>query len=335
MSDLYFDKRYGKLYESIENGICKIFEYQSALGKVRHMFIKREIPETVDGRVYYDIVTSYGYGGPLISECRPENKKQLVREFDKAFARYCAEERIVSEFIRFHPVLDNAADFREVYDVRYMRPTVGTNLIAFEDPMAEEFSKTTRKNIRRALKEGVTYRVIENPGNLDAFKDIYYDTMKRKNADDYYFFGDEYFEGLLNAFGDHLVLTEALYEGRTIGMTLTFKYKELLHTHLSGTVEESHRLYPAYIMQYATVRWGKENGYHLLHGGGGLSNSPDDSLYLFKKQFGKQTAFDFHIGRKVWNQGIYEKLCEASGTNSDSDFFPAYREEIEKVVTTI
>ncbi|WP_422123910.1 peptidoglycan bridge formation glycyltransferase FemA/FemB family protein [Planococcus sp. X10-3] len=333
--DLYLDKRYGELYENIENGICEIFEYKNSLGTVRHMFIQRNIPESINGQVYYDIVTPYGYGGPVISECSLENRKQLVREFGKAFAQYCREEKIVSEFIRFHPLLDNAEDFKEVYDVRYMRPTVGTNLLAFEDPVAVEFSKTTRKNIRRAIKEGVTYRVIENPKNLDAFKDIYFTTMKRKNADEYYFFDNEYFEGLLENFGDRLLLTEAQYEGYTIGMTLTFKYKKRLHTHLSGGDEKFHHFYPAYIMHYATVRWGKENGYHLLHSGGGLSNSLDDSLYLFKKQFGKHTKFSFHIGRKVWDREIYSALCDATNADYESNFFPAYRNKALKTVGSV
>ncbi|WP_179135753.1 peptidoglycan bridge formation glycyltransferase FemA/FemB family protein [Planomicrobium okeanokoites] len=299
------------------------------------MFIQREILEQIDGRVYYDIVTPYGYGGPVISGCHPENKKRLVEEFYKSFSEYCEEERIVSEFIRFHPVMENAKDFEDVYDVRYMRPTVGTNLQAFDDPVTSEFSKTAKKNIRQAIGEGVQYRVIENPDNLDAFKDIYYTTMKRKNAADYYFFGEEYFDGLLEAFCDYMLITEATYKGITLGMALTFKYNKFLHTHLSGTHEEYHHFYPAYVMQFAIARWGKENGYHLVHDGGGLTNSLDDSLYMFKKQFGKHTKFPFHIGRKVWDREVYSTLCAVAEAELDSDFFPAYRNKAGKTASTV
>ncbi|WP_033543325.1 peptidoglycan bridge formation glycyltransferase FemA/FemB family protein [Planococcus sp. CAU13] len=334
MVDLYFELQYGRLYEKLENGICDVYEFSHRLGTVRHMFIKREIPERIDGQIYYDIVTPYGYGGPMLSGCLPENRQELTREFHAAFSRYCAEEHIVSEFIRFHPVLNNADDFKEIYDVRYMRPTVGTNLLSFDDPVAREFSKTAKKNIRNAIGEGVQHRLIENPDNLDAFKEIYYATMKRKNADDYYFFDDEYFDGLLKTFGNQMLITEASYKNRTIGMALTFKYRNFLHTHLSGTNAEYHHLYPAYVMQFALVRWGKENGFHLLHDGGGLTNSLEDSLYMFKKQFGKHTKFPFQVGRKVWNPEIYWLLCSAAGTETESDFFPAYRDRNTKTVTT-
>ena len=73
--------------------------------------------------------------------------------------------------------------------------------------------------------------------------------------------------------------------------------------------------------------WGKENRYELIHHGGGRSNSADDSLYKFKKQFGKNTDFRFHIGKKIWNNDIYNKLCKLKNINEDDDYFPLYRKE--------
>lgn len=67
--DLYFDKNYGKLYEKAEKGKAKIFKFENELGKITNQFLIREIPEKVDGKIYYDIVTPYGYGGPVINYC--------------------------------------------------------------------------------------------------------------------------------------------------------------------------------------------------------------------------------------------------------------------------
>jgi hypothetical protein len=63
----------------------------------------------------------------------------------------------------------------------------------------------------------------------------------------------------------------------------------------------------------------------LIHHGGGRSNSPNDNLYLFKKRFGQNTEFKFHIGKKVWNEEIYKELCKIKGIDDQVDFFPAYR----------
>ena len=294
------------------------------------MFIKREIPIKVNGAIYYDIVTPYGYGGPLIEECDEGNQPLLVEEFKETFQDYCNEHNIVSEFIRFQPVIDNALDFKNCYDVIYIRNTVGTNLKDFEDPVQKEFSKSTRKNIRKALQAGVQFNVTMAPNDFREFKAIYHETMARNKADSYYYFDDAYFQRLITYFGENMLLVEAVYEGQTIGIGLNFVYDNMIHTHLSGTLNDFHHLSPAYILQYALAVWGKENGIDLIHDGGGRTNSIDDKLYLFKKQFGKNTGFKFFIGKKIWHPAIYSELCKAADVEGELDYFPAYRSKALK-----
>ncbi len=327
LRDLYFDEKYGRLYEEIEKGTSQVFNFQHSFGTIQHMFIKREIPFKLNGQTYYDIVTPYGYGGPLIDECKVENKELLVEAFMEAFQEYCHEEYIVSEFIRFQPVIDNAQDFQDCYDVVYIRDTVGTNLKDFDDPVQQEFSKSTRKNIRKALQAGIEFNVTLAPENFKEFKDIYYETMARNNADPFYYFDEVYFNRLIEYFGENMLLVEVVYDGRIIGMGLNFVYDNMIHTHLSGTLTDYQHLAPAYILQYALVVWGKENGIDLIHDGGGRTNSEEDKLFLFKKQFGKNTRFKFYIGKKIWHPALYEKLCKAADVEVDSDYFPAYRSQ--------
>lgn len=328
MSDIYFEPNYGKLYEKMENGKCEIFEYASELGTVYHMFIKREIDSRVDGIVWYDLITPYGYGGPIITECKKGCRNDLVKQFESKFAEYCKINRIVSEFIRFHPIVGNAKDFKDIYDIFYLRNTVGTSLADFDDPFQSEFSKSCRKNIRRALKAGVTYRITENPRDIGSFKKIYYSTMDRNKASDFYYFDDEYFGQCIELLDRHLLLVEAIYNDQTIAEGLYFIYEKNIHIHLSGTLSDFLHLSPAYILRYAITEWGKEKGYKLIHHGGGRTNSPDDDLYLFKKRFGQNTEFEFHIGKKIWNEELYKKLCNKKGIDFQVDFFPAYRKEI-------
>lgn len=325
MIDIYFEHNYGKLYEEIEKGTCEVFEHNCLFGSVRHMFIKREIPYLVNGKKYFDITTPYGYGGPLIKSRSEQNKEKLVNEFKLAFEGYCRQNNIVSEFVRFHPVVGNAKDFTGCYDVIYDRKTVGTNLTAYDKPFEVEFSKSCRKNIRKALNEGVQYKITHNPDSLDQFKKVYYSTMDRNNATDYYYFNDEYFRQCLQLLGKNIVFVEAIYKEQTIAMGLYFIYNKIIHVHLSGTLSEFLYLSPAYILRYAITIWGKENGYELIHHGGGRTDSIEDSLYLFKKQFGNNTEFKFCIGKKIWDRDIYSEICEFVGANSNIEFFPAYR----------
>jgi len=172
MMDIYFESNYGKLCEVIERGHCEVFTHSSSLGIIRHMFIKREIPMSMNGQTYYDLITPYGYGGPLILECENGKENELALEFHERFSQYCRDNYVVSEFVRFHPIVDNARWFGSCYDVSFVRYTVGTDLERSEDPLME-FSKSCRSRIRKALREGVTYRITVEPNNLDSFKRIY------------------------------------------------------------------------------------------------------------------------------------------------------------------
>ena len=325
-NDIYFSPKYGKLYEEIEKGKVEVFKYESDIGSVSNMFIKREIPITLEGIKYYDIITPYGYGGPIIVSCCDESKrKELVRGYHDKFMSYCLENNIVAEFIRFHPINDNARDFMDIYQVEFVRKTVGTNIKDYDDPIQSEFKKGCRKEIRRALNRGVKYRIKRSPDNLDVFKELYYKTMDRNRANDYYYFDDKYFDNILLNFRDELLITELIFDDKVIESEMYFVSDRLIHAHLLGNLDEYLHLSAGVLLEYATVLWGKENGYDYLHHGGGRTNDENDPLFKYKKKFGKNTEFDFYIGKKVWNEDVYKKLIEVSKVDPNVDFFPAYR----------
>lgn len=326
MKDIYFEPNYGKLYEDVEGGESVFYEFSNDDGSITHLFIKKEIPiDTGDGTPYYDITTPYGYGGPIINEVQEGKEEELVQAYHDDFKDYCQAHHIVSEFIRFHPVLGNQKQFESIYDVEFYKKTTGTNLKDFDDPFQEEFSKSTRKRSRRALRDGVTYEVIEQPQSLDDFIEIYYETMDRNDAADIYYFDRNYFDKCLDYFSDHMIIIKAIYEDKTIAMGTYFVYGKYIHSHLFGTLDDYLDLSPAYVIGYALTQWGKEKGYHLVHDGGGTSTDENDSLYRFKKKFGKHTEFDYYLAKQIWNHDVYEKLCEETASEQSASHFPAYR----------
>lgn len=334
--DIYFNKNYGALYEKFENGNCETFEFHNALGSVRHMFLKRRIPIALEGgKPYYDLITPYGYGGPIMEAVNESAKKELAADFIQSFGDYCRSNNIVSEFIRFHPVLKNAADFMDSYDIVFSRNTIQTRLAVTEDPLMSEYSASVRRDIRKGLKKGVEYKVVVTPDNLDRFRDLYLQTMQRNHADEYYYFDEDYFDRCLKLLGPQLVVVEVTWNGAPVAMSLNFVSNDLLHVHLTGSLEEYHHLYTPNILQYALLEWGRDNGIRLIHHGGGRTNKPDDKLYLYKKKYGKGPELDFHIGKKIWNPHIYTKLCQKAGVKEEDSFFPAYRLhlKVEEVVS--
>ncbi|EOU1560122.1 peptidoglycan bridge formation glycyltransferase FemA/FemB family protein [Clostridium perfringens] len=321
-SDIYFEENYAKLYEKIENGTTEVFSLECEFGKIKNTFIKRKIDNLIDGKEYYDIVTPYGYGGPCILEVNNSKKEELLIFYKEKFGAYCKENNIVREFIRFNPIFKNANDFKSIYNIERVCKTVGTNL-EIENPYINEFSKSARKSIRRALNSGITYQIIESPDSLEEFKEIYYSTMDRNNASEYYYFDDYYFDNAIKYYKNNIIFIKVIYKEKIIASAFYFVFNGIIHAHLSGTLSEYLYLSPAYIIKYATLEWGVKNNYSLIHYGGGKGNSDDDPLLKFKKKFTNECIFDFYIGKKVWNKCIYDRLIE--GIEEKSGFFPLYR----------
>lgn len=324
--DIYFEPAYARLYLQPEEEAVE-YRFENENGVISNLFIKRKIETLVNGQTFYDIITPYGYGGPIIKTlAEGADKQQLVNDYAQAFAAYAEENHIVSEFVRFHPVLGNALDFKEPYNAVYNRTTIGTNL-TFDDVIGQEFAKHTRKDIRRILHNpDIHYVYDEAPATLDDFIEVYYSTMDRDGADEMYYFDRHYFQQMLDTLPGHIMTCKVLLGEKTIAMGVYFRYGKYLHAHLSGTISEYLNYSPAYILKYAMALYGHEKGYEVIHYGGGDSTDPENSLLKFKKKFGKNTEFDFYIGRKIWNEAAYVALCREKNVDPETTgFFPAYR----------
>ncbi len=171
---------------------------------------------------------------------------------------------------------------------------------------------------------GLSYEIEEYPEDLEDFAKIYYQTMDRNQADSRYYFDLEYFKAFVETMPESILKCKVMLDNNVIAMGFYLRSHDVLHTHLSGTLTDYIHLSPAYILRYALVEWGKANGYKLIHSGGGMTGSTDDSLYRFKKKFGINTEFLFFIGRKIWNESVYRELVSATKTQK-STFFPQYR----------
>lgn len=185
MCDIFFRPEYGKLYEKIEGGVCELFEYKGAYGTVRNMYIKRPVPWLVDGKQYYDVSSPYGYGGPLIVD--GFTSPELITSYYQKWTEYCKANQIVAEFIRFH-LFDNA-ELRVAYpgDMVQVSNNVVRDLNPSRDEMWMQFEHKVRKNVKKAISNDLRISIEMDGSQLDAFLLIYYATMERNNAKDYYY----------------------------------------------------------------------------------------------------------------------------------------------------
>jgi len=327
MLDIYLTEEYGKLYENIEKGKLVRFQFRCEYGEVLYQYIKRPVPFQVDGVTYFDAMTPYGYGGPCIVGVRDQKTEKLLELFEQALNEHCREQRIVAEFVRFHPVLKNAGVFRGIYELFHFRESAATDLDFSKDPVADELTASGKRGVNKAARFGLKVRIIENPPPELAgiFYREYCEHMDRLNAAPYYRFNLEYFEQLLTRLNDKIVLAQTLLSGKVLGREIVLLGENAVYCHLVAMSVKGTSYFGNYLLKAELIRWAKEQGYRYVVYGSGLTSAPDDSLLQFKKHFSKHTSLEYWQGKRISQPEIYDKLVLLSGKKDDGDFFPLYR----------
>lgn len=321
--DVYSLSGYVKAFALHGDGIPMLFYYQSDRLRAFNVVMKRDISDDphfkgqLEPGVWYDLSTPYGYGGWLT-----EGDGELD-ELDRAYTDYCAAHSIVSEFVRFHPVWENADIMNGVYNVIPLGPTVAMDLSNPEIIWSNIISKN-RNMIRKAQKNGIVITHGRELERFAEFKVMYNSTMDKDSAEAYYYFGDAFYESIQNDLKDQYEVFTAYYEEKPIAAAIMIYANGMLNYHLSGSDVEYRNLAPTNLLLYKAAVWGHEHGLATFHLGGGLG-SHEDNLYKFKRSFYKGETKTFAIGKKIFLPNVYDELNKAREGAPESGFFPAYR----------
>lgn len=299
--DIYFSRWYYQLEEIAGHGVAKLFVYEDVDNFALYPFLINPVPASYGlSENYFDIETAYGYGGPILTSKDPV----FIEGFEDSFLNYCLENNIIAEFIRFHPLIENHTIFKEKIHPEHNRTTVWLDLTKGEDRLwMEDVSSRYRNKIRGCVKNGLTS--FESKDFSD-FKRLYYETMDRDNANRFYYFGDEYFEKLLQN-EKCFVLYIVDKDMQIIAGSILMYSDEYIHYHLGASLSSALPLHPNNMMLWEGAKAGIKFGCKKYHLGGGLTDSADDTLFQFKRGFSKNFA-DFYIGKRIHNKDIYEKI---------------------------
>lgn len=297
LKDIYYRPEYAELYLRDEESLFT-FEYREGDAVLYNLSIKRPI-EHISGTpcndVWFDLETAYGYGGFYTNS----HDQGFVEQALEAYREYCRQERVIAEFIRFHPFNSFPVDHSKGFDLLIPdREVVTVNLDQSPEERWKQYGATTRNVLRRCAKA----LKFEPSDDLETFEMLYAKTMEKNNADDFYYFDRRYYEGLLNL--DAVQLFQVLYEGNVIAMAFFMVGDELAHYHLSANDTDFLRLNGNYYMLDQAFEFAANKGAKKFVLGGGRSPDPDDSLLRFKKKFSRETRM-FHIAGLIHNREVY------------------------------
>src|SRR5262245_53928783 len=142
-TDVYFLPEYHRLYEINGDGTARAFVAEEGASLFFYPFFVRPIEQIgaeVLSEPWYDVETVNGYTGPLSTTT---DLAFLGRAWE-AFDAWCAENRVIAEFVRFNPFAENYRYADDSYQVVIDRYLVGVKLDCSVEELWENYAPGQR-----------------------------------------------------------------------------------------------------------------------------------------------------------------------------------------------
>ena len=321
--DVYFSPEYVGLYEnSLNKATC--FAYTKKNKIFLYPFLIQSIPAPGD---YKDISTPYGYGGPIFNT----TDSVFLKDAMSCLSERLKSRNVIAEVIKFHPLLNNNKIFDNAYEGRLIRvcPTVYSDIQISDENYRwmKIYSHSNRKNIKKAVRNNVIVEFSSNRSSWEKFRNLYEVNLVENRASEMYFFNNDYFDRFKEKLKGKYVIASCLLNDEIVSSLLVIFGAEYAHCHLIGTKRDKKQMGVNNLLHHKVIEWCKNKGFAQLHIGGGRSNSDEDSLLRFKKNFSNKIS-EFYVGERVLNQLIYDELCEQwykKNPNKETPYLLKYR----------
>jgi lipid II:glycine glycyltransferase (peptidoglycan interpeptide bridge formation enzyme) len=251
-------------------------------------------------------------------------------EFWRAFSAWCREARLVSTFARLSLFPEQLAPVPGRVEVRY--PNVVVPLTGGPDALWRGYEPKVRKWVQAAERAGLEVAVDREGARLDAFLSIYESTMRRREADAWYFFPRSFFEAIVERLAGQFAFFFTLSRGEPVSSDLVLCSEEHVYYFLGGTLAEAFPLGPNYLLKHRIAAWAMEQGKRAYVLGGGYALG--DGLFRYKRAFARRGEVPFRIACLVHDERAFAELAarRAEVARNDGEpwvprpeFFPPYR----------
>ena len=320
--DTYWLSGYVKAFFIHGDGVPLLFYYEDGRTRAINVVMKRDIAEDehLVGKIqkgkYFDFATPYGYGGWLV-------EGEATEELFSVYDAWCRKNGIITEFVRFHPLLNNHRSCEDFYEVIQLGEVVHMDLSS-PKLIAENLKSQNRNKIRKALKNNIKIFNGRFAEIYNTFREIYNQTMDKVQAKPYYYFKEDFYKSLLFDLPQNAQVFYAVKNGDVIAASIFLMSNGRMSYHFSGSLQEYSKFAATNLLLYEAALWGNANGYKTLLLGGGVG-SKDDGVLVFKKSFYRGNLNRFHIGRKIFDNDKYNELSNLRCGIPESEFFPKYR----------
>ncbi|MCX2449920.1 GNAT family N-acetyltransferase [Pedobacter sp. PLR] len=296
-----------------------LFVYEEGEAFIALPLLRRAIENTS----YYDFTSSYGYAGPISNKKFETLSNSLIANFKYSFVDFMQKNQAISVFSRLNPFINQRFLLEKLGGIRSNGKTIYIDLMQSIEEQRSKYDKRLGRQIRQLQKKGFLVKEADTQEEIGRFTNMYNKNMQRLEADQSYFFTEEYFTSLLknSEFNCKLIL---IYDGDEMicGATVIWS-DDVIRNHLSATSESHIHFSPSKLMMDEISLIGRTLGMKFFHLGGGVGGK-QDTLFNFKALFSDLLLED-NIWCFVADESTYNKLVEQKSISIHKDYFPLYR----------
>lgn len=313
---IYTHSEWCNLQKQKENGTADVFEFFNESGIIVYPFIKRNAG-IVNGIQYYDLVTARGECGPLIIE---QNDNSLLEKWSVMFQKYCHDNNIIAEYIRFDPWNKNKDSFENCYNICEHGYVYCYKLQ--EDFFMTQYSSKRRNQIRKAMNSRVQLELDADWDKIDEFLEIYKYTVDKYSVSSYYTLDKDFLLNYKKLLGSRARLGFAYVDGVAISAGIFLNGGDVYHYHFSANHPDYTELNAISYLLMEESKLAADEGCILMDLG---SATPGSGLEKFKRSMVKDDGIlPCYVGTKIRNKKIYDELVKQNGGPREG-FFPEYR----------
>jgi len=326
LNDIHCHPDYLSIFQEYQGNNAIYFYFGNEENYIIIPYFKRPI-KILGFNEYFDLVSPWYYGGPIHNIKDEKLLQNIFSNFTKKLNEYCINNNIITEFQRLNPILRNYELYKNDPSLYFDRNIVYIDLTKDIETINKEYTRHTRKNLNKAKRNRLRVYSDESEKGMSKFIQVYTESMKKKNAREFYLFNDVFFKNFFRKFKNEIKLFHVEYKGKIVCSSAELGKYGVLHDYLRGVNSEHLLLRPNDILIDEIIRWAKSQGYKYFSLGGGASSTVDDGIFRFKKSFSSTTA-KFYVYKKIHNLDKYKELCQVKGKNNlefeKAQFFPEY-----------
>ncbi len=327
--DFYHLPSYHKIAEEGGEGKAVLFSYEKDGYHIALPLMIRSlksVDELSGANGFYDASSVYGYAGPVSSHSSIPD--EIVKDFQSSLQSELKNMNVITVFSRLHPFIPQNFIIENTGSVSNIGITISVDLSLPVEEQRSQYSKGHKSGVNKLRRLGAECIIDTEYKYLDEFLALYYETMNRVNATDYYYFTREHFENLVNKLEANVYLFICLLEGEVICGGIYIECNGIVQSYLGGMFSKYRDIAPRKLEKDTVRLWAAENKFKTFHLGGGVG-AQKDSLFEFKSGFSK-IRHDFNVWKWVIDKEKYIELCNNRDIDIKSDlynesFFPAYR----------